>query len=677
MKTTRICPAITGLGAVTPYGLGVRTLWENLLEGKTALSALDLFAVGDIPCQTAGVVRAFAPEVVEKGRAYAFAVAALEEALLMAERGAEKIPRGETVLVLGSNFGCAGYTEESFRMAVAQTLGLSPLSVSLSLSCASGAAVLATAADLLQEARIRRVVAVGVDELSPLSWSGLCALRTMSPRGTVRPFDAARDGTVFSEGAGAIVLERDSSSAVARLCGWATGNNGYHLTLPPPRAAGSLAAMQKALARSGFTPGSIDAVIAHATGTKANDASERDALSDLFGDRLALTPVTACKALLGHLMGAAGTVEAIVAVQMLCAGVLPPTDARETPDPACDLPLAKTARPQAVHRVLLNSAGIGGCNAAAVLGIPESPAAAPMPQPDQTVQIAGQGTYSAFGVNRELLAATWARERTQPSAPGMLGMNAYPLPDPNLAAAGVTAKGYLDPQEGYFLAACGQAFKDRPPWADCGLMGATALGPARTRSAFHADYVAKGARLVKPLLFPHTYDNAAASLAAIEWALTGSHGLFNGGAFSGALAVFAAVRAIQRGEASAVCAAAADSSGKVASAAALLFQTGQDRPAALVSAIALGVTPDEAVRQVLDESGFPPEEIRTVFHYGALPGNLPAGAVADDPLARIGTPGAAGFLLLIQLAVSQSEPVLIVFTDNGSAACLISPAPPA
>jgi 3-oxoacyl-[acyl-carrier-protein] synthase II len=189
----------------------------------------------------------------------------------------------------------------------------------------------------------------------------------------VRPFDLHRSGTIFTEGAAAMLLESEpactarGAEPLAELAGWGTNNNGFHITAPAPRGAGSAQAMRQALARAGLAPEAVDHINAHGTGTKPNDSTESQAIADLFGAHAPRIPVTSIKSSLGHMLGAAGTIEAIASVLSLREGVIPPTIHFETPDPECAVDLvANQPRAARLRCVLSNSAGIGGCNAAVV-----------------------------------------------------------------------------------------------------------------------------------------------------------------------------------------------------------------------------------------------------------------------------------------------------------------------
>jgi 3-oxoacyl-(acyl-carrier-protein) synthase len=401
---------VTGLGAVTPLGFSVAGTWSALLAGRDAVGPFDLFDLGGLACNRAGQIRGYSPPpaILEAGahdRALGFAAGACLEALgksgmRNAECGVRSAECGtwsaECGIVTATNFGsldrgecalvpAAGEPPSSLppdtcrdRMAgagadlLARALCLGGPRATVTLSCAAGAAGLALAAGILRRGRAERMLVVGYDALSRFAWSGLCALRTMA-RDWVRPFDRNRSGTIFSEGAAALLLEtgsacrRRGAAPLAELAGWGANNNGYHMTAPAPRGAGSAQVMRQALARAGLPPEAIDHFNAHGTGTRPNDLTESQALADVFGAHAAAIPVTSVKGSLGHMLGAAGTVEAVASVLTLRDGVIPPTTHFETPDPECPVDLVANAPREVQARcVLSNSAGIGGCNAAVI-----------------------------------------------------------------------------------------------------------------------------------------------------------------------------------------------------------------------------------------------------------------------------------------------------------------------
>ena len=389
--------AITGMGVVSPIGSGVNAFWSALCAGQSGMRPITRFGTEGVPYDRGGEIPALPAGAVPGGMdgeddALRFAAAAAAEAIEDAGLGpAER--RQEAGLVLSTNFGCAaplesvlaGHTDRGaaapfiscgFQYAadrLAACWGLCGPRAVLSLSCASGAAAIGWAADLVRTRRAAIAIACGFDALSLLAWSGLGALRTMT-RDAVRPFDKSRSGTLFAEGAGALVLE-DMAGARARgatlyaeCLGYAVNNNAFHLTAPAKRGAGSARVMRAALADAGIGAEEVDHVNAHGTGTRHNDVTETQAIKDVFGERAFRIPVTSIKASTGHMMGAAGAVEAIAGVLSIRSGILPPTINFTEPDPECDLDyVLNEARSARIRTVLSNSAGIGGCNAAVLL----------------------------------------------------------------------------------------------------------------------------------------------------------------------------------------------------------------------------------------------------------------------------------------------------------------------
>ncbi len=390
---------ITGMGAVTPMGRGVPVFWDALLRGVCGMRELTRFDLTDFPFTRGGEVDLATLPPLPPGPpidlATHFAALAVEEAMQGAGLADANPSPSDTALVLATNFGGAA-SVEALLAAVAASTACPPGAFQaydfqaaadyvaarwhlrgartvLSLSCASGAAALGYGAGLIRAGRAKIVVTGGYDALSRFAWSGLGALRTMV-KDAVRPFDRDRAGTMFSEGAGVLIIEEAEHAAhrgapvLAELCGYGLNNNAYHMTAPAKRGAGTAAVMRLALVDAGLPPEAIDHINTHGTGTKPNDVTETEAIKDVFGAHAAQIPLTAIKSSTGHLMGAAGAVEAIASVLTIRDGVIPPTTNLRNRDPACDLDVVfDVKRPAAVRTVLSNSAGIGGCNAAVIV----------------------------------------------------------------------------------------------------------------------------------------------------------------------------------------------------------------------------------------------------------------------------------------------------------------------
>ncbi|HEY3418026.1 MAG TPA: beta-ketoacyl-[acyl-carrier-protein] synthase family protein, partial [Armatimonadota bacterium] len=243
----------------------------------------------------------------------------------------------------------------------------------LSLSCSSGTAAIGQGLDLIRLGEADMVLCEGHDSLGYSSLAGLSILRTITDT-EIRPFDARRNGTIFGEGAGALVLE-DAGHARARgatvyaeVLGYAVNNNAYHLTAPDKEGDGLVAVLREALRDAEISGEEIDYVNAHGTGTSYFDVTETKAVKTVLGERARQIPMSSIKPATGHMMAAAGSVEAIATALVLHEGMVPPTLNLEEPDPECDLDYVPgTARSADIRKALSISSGIGGNNAAIVL----------------------------------------------------------------------------------------------------------------------------------------------------------------------------------------------------------------------------------------------------------------------------------------------------------------------
>jgi len=389
---------VTGLGSVSPFGKGADVLWKNLAAGESGLKKITLFDASELRNDLAGEVPGYeAPRSSgEATRAERFLLDAVAEAAGTA--GLERVPPERKGLVTGTNFGglaaaefalcpdidkegagaagaggdLSGYLFDGAASHVAAAHDLAGPSSTLSLSCASGAAALALACEAIRAGRADAMLAAAYDELSLFCYAGLSALRAVTTE-TIRPFDAKRSGTLFGEGAGALVLEEYESARkrgapiLAEVAGAALTNEAFHMTAPEKEGRGIARLMAAALEDAGVAPGEIDHVNCHGTGTKYNDVIETRAVKSVFGEHARKLTLTANKSMLGHTMGAAGLHESIAAIMTIRHDLVPPTVNYRTPDPECDLDcVPNAAREAAVRTVLKTNYGIGGTNAAVV-----------------------------------------------------------------------------------------------------------------------------------------------------------------------------------------------------------------------------------------------------------------------------------------------------------------------
>ena len=401
---------VTGVGAVSPFGEGAETLWEALCAGRSGIGPITQFDTTGYETTIAGEVRDFNPErylerkeARKADRFVQFAVAAGRMAL--DDSGLVVTPE------LADDFGCvigAGIggmtTIEEFHTVlmtkgpkrvspfsipkiiiniapgyVAMTFGLKGPNESVVTACATGNNCIGSAARWIQMGQATAMLAGGSEAtITPMGVSGFNALKALSthndePQKASRPFDAQRDGFVMGEGSGLIVLE-DLEHALARGAriyaeygGYGATADAYHLTAPAPDGDGAVRCMRRAIRDAGLEPAQIDYINAHGTSTKFNDAIETMAIKAVFGKHAYRVPVSSTKSMTGHLLGAAGGIEAIVSVLAIARGVIPPTINLEHPDPECDLDyVPNTARRVPVRTVLSNTFGFGGANAAVV-----------------------------------------------------------------------------------------------------------------------------------------------------------------------------------------------------------------------------------------------------------------------------------------------------------------------
>jgi 3-oxoacyl-[acyl-carrier-protein] synthase II len=265
--------------------------------------------------------------------------------------------------------------------AIAIRHGLRGPNLGLVSACASGAHAIGEAARWIERGDADAMLAGGSEAANrPLALAGFAAMRALStrndtPTAASRPFDRARDGFVIAEGAALLVLEEEEHARArgarirARLLGYGRGADAFHITQPEPSGRGAARCMQLALEDAGIAPAEVGWLNAHATGTPAGDASEARAVHAVFGSHAASLPVSATKSMTGHLLGAAGAVEAVLAIRALETGILPPTTNLDDPDPECALDhVAHKARACRVRVALSNSFGFGGTNASLLFG---------------------------------------------------------------------------------------------------------------------------------------------------------------------------------------------------------------------------------------------------------------------------------------------------------------------
>ncbi len=405
MKKKRV--VVTGLGAVTPLGNNIESTWENIKNGVSGIELAVNINVDKVDVKLAGEVKGFEPEAFmdrkearRMGRFSQFAVAAGKMAFADAEleMGVNVIPERVGVWI-GSGIGGLGEFEEQYRkfldkgqrrvnpftipmfipdMAsgrVSIELGAKGINNCSVTACASGANSIGDAFRAIQYGNADVIVAGGAEasitEMTMAGFSNMTALSTNpDPKTASRPFDKNRDGFVIAEGAGIIILE-ELEHALSRgariygeIIGYGSTGDAYHITSPAPDGEGAARAMKLALEDGGIVPEQVDYINAHGTSTTLNDLYETKAIKEVFQEHAKVISVSSTKSMTGHMLGAAGGVEAIFSLLAIKEGIIPPTINYETPDEELDLDyVPNTAKKVEVNAVLSNSLGFGGHNA--------------------------------------------------------------------------------------------------------------------------------------------------------------------------------------------------------------------------------------------------------------------------------------------------------------------------
>jgi 3-oxoacyl-[acyl-carrier-protein] synthase II len=379
---------VTGLGAASPYGPGVKAYWSGLAAGACAIRDLTVIETDGFRCRLAAEVPPPLTGSARRTRADRLAIGAAGEAL--ADAGLEARDRAEAALVVGAvgggmleaeawywraaRTGARGRSFVALRSVLpaahAETLAarfaLGGPRHTVVTACSSGAVALAEAAELVADGVVDVAVAGGVDAITRICFMGFNALKLLDPA-PCRPFDRERRGMSIGEGAGFMVLEAEPRARArgariyATLAGHGMTTDAFHVTAPEPEGDGMVRAMAVALARAGVASGAVGYANAHGTGTPQNDRIEARALARVFGEGRLL--VSSSKSMIGHTMAAAGSLEAIATVLALVHGLVPPTANLETPDPdvAFDC-VPRAARAASLECAISNSFGFGGQN---------------------------------------------------------------------------------------------------------------------------------------------------------------------------------------------------------------------------------------------------------------------------------------------------------------------------
>ncbi len=399
---------VTGFGPVTPVGVGVDVFWEALTAGRSGIDRIQRFDPSGLPVQIAGEVRNISPddwmtpkEAKRTDRAVHLAIAAAK--LAWADAGEPSVDRARTGVMFSTGIGGLesllkqhlvllekGPDRVSPFMVpmlmpnaaaghVAMAFGFTGPNACITTACAAGSHAVGEAFRLIKYGLADVCIAGGTEaSVLPLTVAGFAQMQALTrnpdPEKASRPFDKDRDGFVLSEGAGALVVE-EAGRAVSRgariyaeVCGYGASADAYHITAPEPEGLGAIQALQAALEEAGESPDGVDYINAHGTSTQLNDAAETRAVKKTLGGHAYRVAVSSTKSMTGHMLGAAGAVEAGVTAMAVHTGRMPPTINYETPDEECDLDyVPNQARQGDVRLGLSNAFGFGGHNAVVAL----------------------------------------------------------------------------------------------------------------------------------------------------------------------------------------------------------------------------------------------------------------------------------------------------------------------
>jgi 3-oxoacyl-[acyl-carrier-protein] synthase II len=401
---------VTGMGLVIPIGIGVETAWKNVCEGKSGIGPLTRFDTNGFETKIAGEVKNFNPELtidkkeIKKMDLFIqYSLAATKEALEDAKLTITAENSERTGVIVGTGLGGLPSIERYHKILLEKGPGrISPFFIPMLIAnlasghiaiqfgakgpntcvvtaCATGGHCIGNAFRAIVYGDAETMIAGGTEaNITPLTIGGFNAMKAIStrndePEKACRPFEKNRDGFVVAEGAGILILEelqfalKRKAKIYGELIGYGYTGDAYHITAPSPDGDGAVRCMKMAMKDAGLKPEDVDHINAHGTSTPLNDFTETLAIKAVFGDHAKKVPISATKSMTGHLLGAAGSTEAIFTILAIRDGIMPPTINYEEPDPQCDLDyVPNVARRKPIKVAMSNAFGFGGTNATLV-----------------------------------------------------------------------------------------------------------------------------------------------------------------------------------------------------------------------------------------------------------------------------------------------------------------------
>ncbi|MGW2522773.1 beta-ketoacyl synthase N-terminal-like domain-containing protein [Streptomyces sp. NPDC001617] len=593
-KTKRV--VVTAMGAVTSQGAGVEALWHGVRAGKVAIDRVRGLSTEGCATDIGGEVTAPLPPTGydyladlgarEHERAVDLALAAAREA--MSAHGLPDLPAEQWGVAIGSCNGGTQSAERVLRRAAAHALtpddarellllsphtiaeilasafGLKGPVLSVNTACASGAHALAHAVEAIRAGRAQAFLVGGTDAFTETAYAGFSSLQSLSRR-PAAPYSRHRDGLSLGEGSGMLVLAEESvaraagAPVLAELLGYGLSADGHHATAPHPRGEGAARAIRSALRTSGLTVEDVPYVNGHGTGTPKNDSAESNAVRAALGEAAEKVALSSVKSMIGHLLGAAGAVEAIVTVSALEEQLAPPTAGFTEPDPRCGLDAVPgSARPMAMDVALSNNFAFAGANATVAFSRPGARAALPATPWEERVVITGIGVLTPSGASPEEL---WRAFRS--GAPAGVRENGLRLArldaDPGAAMAPGERR-RVDRLGRLAIVSCRRALEDArlTPDERVGVVLGSGLGPMRSTEDFLRPVLEEGAAAGNPAIFPNTVYNAAAGQIAMVLGAKGPTSTAAAAHAAGASALSIAHDMLRTGTADAVLCPAVD-----------------------------------------------------------------------------------------------------------------------
>ena len=400
---------ITGVGVVSSLGIGTEPFWNSIKEGRNGISCVERIDTSNLPTKVAAEIKDFdvslyvdRKEAKRMDRFTHFVMAASNMAVESSNLKTETLDSDRMGVILGSGIGGIETIEEQHNVLKERGPGrISPFLIPTMISnmavghvaikykmkgfnetvvsaCASGTNAIGDAFKVIQRGDADLMITGGTEApLTPLAFAGFCAMKAMStnadPSKACRPFDKDRDGFVMGEGAAVLILEelehakQRGANIIAEIVGYGSTNDAYHITAPAPEGEGGARCMKKAIDDAGINPWEVEYINAHGTSTDYNDRFETMAIKTVFGEHARKLAISSTKSMTGHLLGAAGAIEAVITALAIKEGYIPPTINLENPDPECDLDYVQgQGRNADIKYAISNSLGFGGHNATVV-----------------------------------------------------------------------------------------------------------------------------------------------------------------------------------------------------------------------------------------------------------------------------------------------------------------------